>query len=127
VLPESANTEGPAKVKTIVAALIWVFLVGPIILNVRLLYFSATRTTRWAMVLVLLSNAWLIAGTAFPPLVGPNYSHLRYAIICANMLVVVVVALLMGRKVTNSALAVGACLWVGLGWLYALIVSSSIA
>lgn len=127
MLSESADTEGEAKMKTILAIGIWLFLIGSLLAALRLLLVSKVREARLAAVVACLSSAWLVCGTAYPWIVGPHHSSLRYVIIAMNLLAVTLTATALGRNAASAAFPIGTCVWIGLGWIYALIVSTSIA
>ena len=113
--------------KTTLVIGVWLFLIGSLLAALKVLFVSEAREARIAAMVACLSSAWLVCGTAYPGVVGPHYSSLRYVIIAGNLLAVALSAAVLGRNVASGTIPVGTCIWIGLGWIYALIVSTSIA
>lgn len=76
-------------------------------------------------VLTTLSFILLLAGLIWSPILGPDYSRRRFAMIYANLAVVAVVCLasLLGSRRYKLPLSVASCI-VALEWIYLAVINS---
>jgi cytochrome c oxidase assembly factor CtaG len=76
-------------------------------------------------VLTTLSFVLLLAGLIWSPILGPDYSRRRFAMIYANLAVVAVVCLasLLGSRRYKLPLSLASCI-VALEWIYLAVVNS---
>lgn len=91
---------------------------------------EATRARRLRLVLLLLvsmSQALLLAGSAWAAVLGPSYSTQRYATILVNIVTMAVATVLAVRVGGDERLPlVTSCAWVLSCWIYALVVNSAV-
>jgi hypothetical protein len=77
------------------------------------------------LLLVAVSYSWILVGIFFPGVIGPHYSSRRLTTICANMIVMVILALwavVRGRDFRRPLLI--ASLVTATVWFYVLAASS---
>jgi cytochrome c oxidase assembly factor CtaG len=86
---------------------------------------SATRLLRIAALITTVSFALLLAGLMWGPVLGPDYSQRRLAMIYANLAIVgaIFIATLFGVQRSKVPLGCASCM-VALEWLYLAVVSS---
>jgi len=80
---------------------------------------------RIEVVLTTASFILLLAGLVWSPLLGPDYSRRRFAMIYVNLVVVAVVCLasLLGSRRYKLPLSVASCI-VALEWIYLAVINS---
>jgi hypothetical protein len=98
---------------------IWMFLLG-IALPLTWLWRSAKGhvTTRIGISVLWASFLWLVAGTAYGPAAGPNYSGTRLILINANIAGIILVGIFLFLKSSAKIATAVTCVWLALGWLY---------
>jgi hypothetical protein len=86
---------------------------------------SAAPLLRIEAVLTTVSFILLLAGLVWSPVLGPDYSRRRFAMIYANLAVVAVVCLasLLGSRRYKLPLSVASCI-VALEWIYLAVINS---
>jgi len=86
---------------------------------------SAAPLLRIEAVLTTVSFILLLAGLVRSPVLGPDYSRRRFAMIYANLAVVAVVCLasLLGSRRYKLPLSVASCI-VALEWIYLAVINS---
>ena len=86
---------------------------------------SSAPLLRIEAVLTTVSFILLLAGLVWSPVLGPDYSRRRFAMIYANLAVVAVVCLasLLGSRRYKLPLSVASCI-VALEWIYLAVINS---
>jgi hypothetical protein len=107
--------------------IIWMFLIGTA-LPLTWLWRSAEDyvTTRIGISILSASFLWLVAGAAYAPAAGPNYSDIRLILINTNIAGIALVGIFLlfrsGAKIATTL----TCIWLALGWLYLRAVSFAV-
>jgi hypothetical protein len=91
--------------ETVLTVGLWLFLVGPIALSVRLWSLSETGRARIAAVAFGFSSLWIFVGTASPEFLPAPYSAAMYLLAAANVCLCVA-GLALSRRSSAAGLAV---------------------
>lgn len=111
----------------ILEAFIWIFLLLPSLVILRLWRSASYNGSRKAALVVLSgSYLWLLSALLVPISIGANYSTYRVSIPYANAVVVLLCSLYMATVSAGRYMALAAGIAVLICWLYVRVVSFAV-
>ena len=106
---------------------IWIFLLLPSLMILRLWQDATNKGLRKAALMILSgSYIWLLLGLLFPVSIGPNYSSYRVSIPYANAGVAFLSSLYIATTTGGRYLALGTGVAVVICWLYVRVISFAV-